>query len=189
MHVIKKLAIAAALLAAPQMASAAVIINAVEDTGAGTVVFTTSGSLNLSSAVFGGTAAGGFGGINPSTGYLRTRGFVNLTLYDLTASDGAFGAGGSQSAGLDSGAGIWIDSANGRFGVDTGYVSGAAMTGMTLFYGNFAFLGLTKGSYDYAFEGDTITVNIGSVDVPLPAAAPLLLGALGLIGVAARRKG
>ena len=57
---------------------------------------------------------------------------------------------------------------------------------MTFLGSTFASLGLTDGPNVATLPNDTITFNVASV--PLPAAFPFLLAALGGLGFAARRR-
>jgi hypothetical protein len=69
------------------------------------------------------------------------------------------------------------------------YQTNTALSGSLTFVGASLFsLGYTPGSYVNALPNDTITTNVIAANVPLPAAAPLLLGALALTGFAARRR-
>lgn len=77
------------------------------------------------------------------------------------------------------------------------YKSGESLSGWLNFMGTtYETLGVTPGSYVWTLDddfGDTVTVNFISRPsvsvVPLPATLPLLLGALGFVWAAARRRG
>jgi LysM repeat protein len=69
------------------------------------------------------------------------------------------------------------------------YQTNTALSGSMTFLGTTLFLlGYTPGVYVTTLPNDTITTNVIASAVPLPAAAPLLLGALALTGFAARRR-
>jgi hypothetical protein len=79
-------------------------------------------------------------------------------------------------------------------GVPNGYASGSALSGSLIFQeASFASLGIDPGSYVYELEGspDRVTLRFGNsvAPIPVPAALPLLLGALGLGFAALRRRG
>ena len=81
--------------------------------------------------------------------------------------------------------------------IDQAYVPGTELTSYARWDGwTLALAELVLGVHTYALGNDTITLAIGDAaitsladaDVPVPAALPMLLGALGLFGVATRRK-
>jgi hypothetical protein len=189
--------LAASVLSFSLMAteSPAAVLFAFEETG-GNVVGTLSGSLNL----IGNAPWGQFGGVSqvvPSSGFLGSSLSpisANTDAYTATGPQG-FGSGG-LTRGLGFGDPFMITSLPGtRFiGVPNGYASGSALSGSLVFQeASFATLGVDPGSYVYRLEGspDTVTLRFGDsvAPIPVPAALPLLLGALGLGFAALRRRG
>jgi len=97
----------------------------------------------------------------------------------------AFGTGGAATPTTSFGDTFEIGSSSVR--VKQGY-SGTNLSGLMTFAGaTFASLGLTAGSHVAYLPNDTVTFQIPAA-VPLPAAFPLLLAALGGLGFAARRR-
>lgn len=70
------------------------------------------------------------------------------------------------------------------------FTSGAINSTMTFAGQTFASLGLINGYSDQIqfSNGQTVSLNIGVSAVPLPAALPMLLAALGGLGLVARRR-
>ena len=155
-----------------------------QETASG-VVGTLSGSLDLAGAGY----VDNFPvseGITASLGYVGTGG--TLRTYRMTSGPTVFGTG-FGFAGVSSGSSFMVYGGLSWVGVATDYVSGTALTGTHTFSGmTFASLGIATGSYQWTMPNDTITVNFGTTPIPLPASLPLLLGALGLAGVVARRR-
>lgn len=184
-----KTTVAAGALALSLMAgsASATVLFAFEETG-GNVVGTFSGSLDLTDAVAAGSESL-VGGLDPSRAVAALAGVVDSYLA-LGPTD--FGPG-LLALGMAAGDAIWLVGegsidANARIGVPSGYASGGALAGTLMFPGeSFASLGVTPGAYVYSLPNDTVTVHFEPAAVPLPAALPLLLGALGFMFAAARR--
>jgi hypothetical protein len=191
--ILASLTLAVAILAASGTASAAVIINVYEM--GSDVVFSTTGSLNLSGASY----LGGIGyadGFIPggSNWYIASGSGSSVDNYALTSFAGAFGTSGTFFNTPSSVSGsdffIWGQAgATEQVGVPVGYVSGDPINSGMVFSGaTIAGFTMIPGTYVYSLPNDTITLNIGGrVDiVPEPGAFSVV--SLGLVaGLAARR--
>ena len=169
----------AASLGAP--ASAAIYITTV-DVGPN-VVFSFAGSLNL-------TRMSAAGGGDPDTAVRANLGSIlfagpgfGMDIYNIPSLP-AFGSGNGGGGGAVTGDQFKIFFGD-QVGFAAGY-AGEAISGSLTVAGSSASLGLITGVYEsYAITGDFIRLTI----VPAPAAAPLLLGALGLFGLVRRKRG
>jgi hypothetical protein len=173
--------------------NAAVIIN-VTQVG-GDVVFSATGSLNLTGAA----AAGSY--LNYDNGVIA--GGANWWVapgpggatdtYALTTFDSSFGTSAVFYSSPTSVSGdnffIWGQGgATENVGVAAGYVSGNAITSGMVFGGTtIAGLDLVPGTYLFTLPNDTITLNIGGA-VPEPASLLLLVGGLTAAAVRRRRR-
>lgn len=182
-------------------ANAAVVIDVTETLGG--VVFTTSGSLNLTGASQGQTnPTFGLGVISGGDNwYIGTGTDIGGGIggayegYVLSSFDGAFGTNTSFITSPTSATGdtffLWGNFGDvAQIGVTAGYVSGTAINSVMTFGGtDFVTMGLTAGVYNYALPNDTITLNIGDVaaPIPLPAGLPLILAGLGALGFVGRK--
>ena len=178
-------------------ANSAVVID-VQEVG-GNLVFTTTGSLDLTGASFlGGIGyADGFisGGSN---WYVASGNGSSVDNYAMTSFDGPFGTNFSFISSPSSTSGddffIWGNSGGTeQVGVNVGYISGSLINSTMTFLGlTIAGAGLLSGTYNYAIPSDKITLNIGGrAVVPLPAALPLLasgIAGMGLMGWRRKRK-
>jgi len=139
----------------------------------GNVVWTATGTLNLSGLTFFTTQSGGGIGFDASTrAFGSGLAAPNVDVYNGSITlPSAFGAGGGAGT---SATGSYI----GIFGtpslyVPAGYVSGAALSGVTTYNSTtLATLGLTVGTYVYSWgsggNADTLTLSIGAVATPTP---------------------
>ena len=180
-------------------AQAAVIINVV-DTG-DDVVFTAEdgGSLNLTAFDTEPLASSDFGRINPTTGVFRVGPvpaidadrYVNPEIFMSPSTGNSFGTGGDANGSFGAFGLIGLIPGGQDLVVPDGYTSGDLFVGpASTTYENqdFASLGLNVGSFTWSWDttgggnADSITLNI----VPEPSTAALT--ALGLIGLASRRR-
>jgi hypothetical protein len=169
-------------------AQAAVIVNAVEV--GGNVVISGSGTLNLG-AWTGPNDSGDFSRIDPSSLsiVLGPTPFVagdrHIDPQNFAGPSG-YGAGGGTNA--TSGTGDLFGFAGSfNMNVPDGYESGDPLSGSATYAGtDFATLGMDLGTYTWTWgsggTADSFTLNV----VPEPSTATLT--ALGLIGLAARRR-
>lgn len=173
------------------VANAAVTINVTEV--GGNVVFTTSGSLDLTGAAF----LGGIGyddGFIPggSNWYVASGAGAAVDNYAMTSFAGAFGSSGAFFSSPSSVSGddffIWGNGGGTeQVGVPVGYISGSAISSGMVFAGaTISGFTMIPGTYLYNIPNDTITLNI--VAIPEPETYAMLLAGLGLLGFIARRR-
>ena len=194
----RKLTLAALATCLPLVAPAsnAAVLFSFEEAG-GDVVGSFSGALDLTGAehLFLSFTSGG-GAIDPSRAIATAFGSDDVTgldAYQLSFRPSSFGSGG-YTPGDANGSVFGLDNRSGLLFVPFGY-AGGALSGSVSFAGaTFASLGINPGEYLFSIPNDTITLSFGgegggSVNpIPLPAALPLLIGALGLAGVFLRRR-
>ena len=183
------LCVCASSLFMANTANAALVISASED--AGNVVFTYSGSIDLTGLTSTGTFFENRNAIFPGSGGLFSSGAGQQVALYTGGTLPAFGSG-IVFAGTGTGDVLNI-STNNVFGLATDYVSGAAINGsLTIIGATFASMGLFEGTFTSTLSNsETISMVIGdglADPVPLPAAAFLFAPALGGIIVARRRK-
>ena len=180
------IAAASAALLSASAAQSAVIVN-VQEVGAN-VVIDYSGMIDLTGLDHPGNIPGApfSARVTPNAGEVISLngGYALYTFGSTTVAHGP----GSVTSTIDR-SGDDFGFLNGVLTVAIGYVSGTALSGSLTFVGASLFtLGYAPGAYVTALPNDTITTNVIASAVPLPAAAPLLLGALALTGFAARRR-
>jgi hypothetical protein len=176
-------AIAMAAIMPFSPAQAAVIVN-VQEVGADVVV-NFSGQIDPT-----GLGAGAYSGgtnrfVRPEFGTVVSV-YYEGWFYSYVTPDAPHGTGVATYTETQSGDSFAVS----KFGVTVPYlyVTNTALSGSMTFVGATLFsLGYAPGVYVLTLPNDTITTNVIASAVPLPAAAPLLLGALALTGFAARR--
>jgi hypothetical protein len=209
------LGFALATIALAGQAKADVVIN-VNQVG-GDVVFSTTGSLDLTGAnpandpndptyqigfIPGGNnwyiasgsivylAGAGCGGLPSSGGPCGGA----IAMYDLTSFEVPFGTStnffNSPSSSSGDAFSIWgVDGGDPVVVLPFGYISGSAILSSMVFSGTIEGFTLIPGIYNFTVPNDTIVLNIHEVaPVPLPAALPLFAGGLGVMAWWARRR-
>jgi len=193
----KKLTLVLAILFGLAVRSQATVTIDVTQVG-GDVVFTTSGSLDLTGATLFTTSGSGFGlGFisDAPNWYVGTGSGTAYDSYALTSYAASFGTSGTyySSPSSSTGDNFFIWGNNGfdprQVGVAAGYVSGASISSVMTF--NAATIGglfMTEGVYSYELPGDSIILTIGTVSsVPDSGFTVGLLG-FALIGLSAIRR-
>jgi len=165
------------------------IISAVEIGGDVVVTSAAGGSLDLTGLTLDSQTTRGAGIL--ASGGLVAIGAPGLadTYTGLTSRPSDFGVGGFFGAPPStSGPYLGVQTA---LSVSAGYVSGSILDVSSAVWAGqtFATLGMTPGTYVWTLpSADTVTLNVGSAAVPVPAAVWLFGSALGLLGWMRRRQ-
>ena len=187
MNTLFKLAAAAALVAAPAAANAAITIQ-INELGSNVVVnvfgsldldgLAPVGTFTLDTGVRGTSAYVGSGPTNQNvTGYSGFTGPASIGPgFNLIAADTSSGDAFAFNAGT---ALVFVDP---NYASDDSLVSQSTFLGATI-----NSLGLATGTYVYSSANDTLTVIIGP-SVPEPATWAMMIGGFGLAGGALRRR-
>jgi hypothetical protein len=177
-------AIAMAAIMPFSPAQAAVIVN-VQEVGADVVV-NFSGTIDPTGLGTGAYSGGSNKFVVPKDGMVVSV-YVEGWFYSYAPTFAPHGPGEATYTTTQSGDSFAVS----KYGVIVPYLyqTNTALSGSMTFLGTTLFLlGYTPGVYVTTLPNDTITTNVIASAVPLPAAAPLLLGALALTGFAARRR-
>jgi len=148
-------------------AQAAVLITA-QETG-GNVLFSYSGTLNLSGYSSSSNGPVGGPGIDPSQALIVfDSGTFSIYSYNSIGGPSSFGSGDGASPSSTTNNQFGIQPGSGDIYVPTGYSSGGSLSGsMTFNSATFASLGITPGSYTWTIPNDSITLTV-STSVPEP---------------------
>lgn len=173
---------------APQSQAASVDIVATEV--GSDVVFSATGTFSVAGLTKVSTV-GAASVISGTDGLIQFGGSGDLYSYDAPTAFN-FSSGGFDVANSNTGGIFGFDPRNGikYLMVPFNFTSGAINSTMTFAGQTFASLGLINGYSDQIqfSNGQTVSLNIGVSAVPLPAALPMLLAALGGLGLVARRR-
>lgn len=182
----KTLALAAAFAASTALPASAVVTINVDEVGSD-VVFTYSGSLDLTGLSVDFSSTGPYNSFG-------TTGFDSIASgagYDIYNGLSGFSPISSNSYGTFNGivSGDAFCAYSGYICVNAGYTSGDAINGQLLFSGQtLASLDLWSGSYSATIGQDEVVMTIGDVSaVPLPATGLMLMAGLGGLGLVRRR--
>jgi len=149
-------------------AKAVLVVNALQS--GSDVVFTYSGSFDLTGLAQNSLTYSGYGGLDPSTGEFFS-GPGNYVNYTGAGSLSSFGSGSFRTSSNSSGTifSLSPDNAGLLIGLPSGYTSNSVFSGSTTFASTtFSGLNVTQGVYVTTLPNDTITINIGAVPAPLP---------------------
>lgn len=173
----------AALFCGAQTAQSAILWT-FQETG-GNVVGAFTGTLNMAGMSF--CCEPGFSpaAINASNGTVSTQLNGPEDFY-FGISGPTLGPGFQVDATSFSGSPLFVS--NFAIAVPDGYAGGLIDGTLTFDAASYASLGITPGTYVYNLANDTITVDFQVSAVPLPATLPLVLTALGMLGIFARRR-
>jgi len=183
---VRRTAMASALMASALMAvagrsDAEVIVTATEV--GGDVVFQAGGELDLDGLDL--FFSGKFGGpiVDPSQAHLVVGPpFVNFDAYSGLTGPSNFGAASFTIASSGSGDRFGLNGTVGLLAVPVGYTPDAPLSGSATYSGaTLASLGLNPGTYVYTLPHDTITVQIGTVQIGVPEPSSLVLAGIGVV--------
>lgn len=153
------------------------------------VVFSASGSIDLTGVSIFGTNPSGWTEAVRASDAVFSVGLSNtaITAYDLSGGSASIGSGGYFSdTSSTAGASIFVAGDDQYFAVPDSYVSGSSIASGTTTYASHTLdtLGITPGTYVWTVSnGDTITLNA----IPEPSAYTLIMGLL-VAGWIARRQ-
>ncbi len=177
-------------LSSASLSRASVTITAVRQ--GNDVVFTGSGSINLTNLIFGYTDNVEY----PTAAYLQADipGVIlgsgigdHYNWISENPTNFGPGVGYTVAAGAYSGNLFGFD--YGQLVVPTGYASGSLLSGTATFSNKtFADMGITPGTYTWTVPNDSITLNINNAAaVPEPSTCALFCIGLGVFGYARKR--
>ena len=168
------------LTAAPS--KAAVIVDVIE--GFGSLTFKYSGSINTSTV----NAVGETGSPGASFSSLQSYFQNDVRMLYTTGSTSPsvlLGNGGMVAAtSVKPGSTAFhFDFINKTLGLPVGYISGSAIDGEVVIFGNLAYHGMAPGSHTYSWFNlsgtDSVTLNVGTISNPVPEPASLSIFAIG----------
>lgn len=116
-------------------------------------------------------------------------GATNVNSRSIAISGPTLGTGTFAAATSSTGDSVGIWGVGGVVYAPVGYVSGSHLANTSTFANRtLAGLGLTAGTYHYAFGTNTYTVEVGTSPVPEAATLPMLLAGLLGLGLMRRRE-
>ena len=160
--------------------NAAVIVNVFE--GTNSLTFKYSGSIDTSTvSAVGPTLVGGASFSSQQSYFQNDARMIYNT--GSTSPSVVLGNGGTVAAtSVKPGSSAFhFDFINKTLGLPTGYVSGSAIDGEVVIFGNLAYHGMAPGTYSYSWASgaESVTLNIGTISNPVPEPASLSIFAIG----------